>query len=80
MRHVFFPAFAEQCAGQTVLLGLGEQVVSLQVTAAGSVDDDPFGELAAGMIGSQRGNQFAVPEVFMGGIELVGTRTAKKYG
>jgi hypothetical protein len=32
------------------------------------------------MVGSQRGNQFAVPEVFMGGIELVGTRTAKKYG
>jgi hypothetical protein len=78
MLHVFLPAFAEQRAGQAVLLGLGEQVVGLQVAAARPVNDDPFGELTAGMVGSQRGNQFAVPEVFMGGIELVGTGAAKK--
>jgi len=58
---VLFPALAEQGAAEAVVLGLGEQFVSLEVAGAGAVDHNPVGELAIGMMGGQCRNQFAIP-------------------
>lgn len=76
--HVFLPALAEQRAAETVVGRFGEQLIGLQITGAGAVDDNPFGELAASVVRSESGHQLTVPIVAVAGVELGGTRAAKE--
>ncbi|MNZ71349.1 hypothetical protein D3C78_897090 [compost metagenome] len=73
MGNVLFPACAKQGPAQAVRLVLDEQIVALHVAAAGAIDGDPVGELAALVVGGQGCDQFAIPEVGVTVVETVRT-------
>ncbi|MNH16193.1 hypothetical protein D3C79_758240 [compost metagenome] len=81
MVDVFFPAAAKQLAGPVeIAAGLDEQVVILEVAAAGAVNGDPVGEFAALVVTGQGRDQFTVPEVGVGVVEAVGAGAAEVSG